>query len=203
MGSSLAELFGELARPSERECVSGTEIFRDGDPATHVYTVARGRVRLIRFTSEGTPITLFRAEAGETFAEAALFAENYHCTAQAEADSLIHCYECAALVAALKSRPEAMLRYGALLSRQVRELRTKLETLTIRAADDRILHYLRLSSDRCGRIWQTTTRKEMAQELGLTHETFYRRLAVLEKKGLLRRERDQIILLPAGRVSAA
>ncbi len=194
MMSSLADLFRQLSRPLERECPAGAAIFRDGDPATHVYTVARGRVRLVRFTPEGTQLTLFRAEAGQTFAEAALFAENYHCTALAETACLIYCHDCAELLAALKSRPEALLRYSALLSRQVRDLRTQLETLTIRAADDRIRHYLQLNADQGGVFRQVATRKEMAQELGLTHETLYRRLAALEKKGLLRRERDRIIL---------
>jgi len=197
MLSSLATLFLELARPVEREYPAGAEIFRDGDPARYVYAVARGVARVVRFTPEGTQLTLFRAEAGQTFAEAALFAENYHCTALAETACLIRCHECDALLTALKSRPEAMLRYGALLSRQVRDLRTQLETLTIRSADDRILHYLQLNADRNGVAVQNTTRKEMAQELGLTHETFYRRLAALEKKGLLRRDRERITLLPS------
>jgi CRP-like cAMP-binding protein len=52
-----------------------------------------------------------------------------------------------------------------------------------------------ISADRVGLVKQATTRKEMAQGLGLTHETFYRRLAGLEKKGVLRRDRGQIILL--------
>jgi CRP-like cAMP-binding protein len=196
MKASLAALFRELARPVEREFPAGAGIFRDGDPACYVYAVARGVVRVVRFTPEGTQLTLFRAEVGQTFAEAALFAENYHCTALAETTCLISCHDCATLLAALKSHPEAMLRYSALLSQQVRDLRTQLETLTIRSADDRILHYLQLIADRNGVAVQTTTRKEIAQELGLTHETFYRRLAALEKKGMLRRDREQIVLLP-------
>lgn len=59
MPTSLAPLFRELAQPVAREFPAGATIFRDGDPAGQVYVVERGRVRLVRFTPEGTKLIPF------------------------------------------------------------------------------------------------------------------------------------------------
>ena len=192
--SSLAALFTAQVSAEIREFKAGEAVFHEGDPAFRVFAVERGRVRLVRYTPEGEELPLFRAEAGQTFAEAGLFADRYHCTALSETASRIHCYDREAVLTGLESNPEAMLLYGSILSRQVRELRTLLELRTIKSAAERVIHYLRLKADRNGMIHQTISRKEMAAELGLTHETFYRQLAALEKAGRLVRRPDQIVL---------
>jgi len=193
---SLAALFAAQVTAEVKDYQAGETIFREGDPAFRVFAVERGRVRLVRYTPEGEELPLFRAEAGQTFAEAALFADQYHCTALCENAARVHAYDREAVLAGLEADPEAMLLYGSLLSAQVRELRTLLELRTIKAADERVLHYLRLKADRQGVIRQTISRKEMAAKLGLTHETFYRQLAALEKAGRLQRRPDRIVLLP-------
>jgi CRP-like cAMP-binding protein len=64
-----------------RDLRAGATLFRQGDPAVAVYVIERGRIALVRHTSEGRRVTLFTAGAGESFAEAALFSEVYHCDA--------------------------------------------------------------------------------------------------------------------------
>lgn len=198
--SSLATFFAAQVAAEVRDYQAGEVIFQERDPAFRVFAVERGRVRLVRYTPEGEELTLFRAEAGQTFAEAAILADQYHCTALCEQATRIHAFDREAVLAGLEADPDAMLLYGSLLSAQVRELRTLLELRTIRAADERVLHYLRLKADRDGVVRQTVSRKEMAAQLGLTHETFYRQLAALEKAGRLQRRPDQIVLLPGRRL---
>ena len=66
-----------------RTLSAGEFLFRQGDPATAVYLVEQGRLRLERRTYDGKLIPFHTARAGETFAEAALFATHYHCDAVA------------------------------------------------------------------------------------------------------------------------
>ena len=58
-------------------------------------------------------------------------------------------------------------------------------------------HYFALNVGADGRtVSLRGTLKELAAELGLTHEALYRTLAALERSGEIRRGRGKIALLP-------
>ena len=64
-----------------------------------------------------------------------------------------------------------------MLARQVMTLRTRLEQRNIHSARDRVRHYLAINADPSGRtVVLSGTLKDMAAELGLTHEALYRTL---------------------------
>jgi CRP-like cAMP-binding protein len=180
----------------ERPVVAGGFVFQQGDPARHIYQVQRGRIRLVRYTGDGQCCTLFFAGAGQLFAEAALFAEHYHCAALADTDSVVVTYAKEQLLAGLLEHPESALGYIALLSRQVRELRTLLELRTIQSARDRVLQYLLLHADSAAgnSVPIPFSLKNIAQALGLAHETLYRTLSALEEEGRISRGPASIIL---------
>jgi CRP-like cAMP-binding protein len=71
--ASFTELWNSMAPSCERQISAGGFVFQQGDPASHLYLVRSGRIRLVRYTWEGQRCTLFCAETGQTFAEAALF----------------------------------------------------------------------------------------------------------------------------------
>ena len=186
--SDFATLFAEICRPRLRELAAGELVFRQGDRAAHIFQVMSGKVRLIRYTPEGGVLTLYRAGAGETFAEAALFAECYHCSTVVDESGSVACFPKRELLAGLASRPAIMLDLVAQLSAQVRRLRTLLEIRSIISAPERIMHYLRLQADPTdGHCRLPGTLKDAAMELGLAHETFYRVLAALRKEGKIDR----------------
>jgi len=188
-GNTLAELLHSLSRPRLREIPEKGTVFRQGDPAGEIYQVVSGRIRLVRYTDQGESLTLFRAQAGQTFAEAALFSGIYHCTAMAESASRIAGFAKKELLAVLESHPPVMLRLIALLSRQVRDLRTLLEIRSIQAAPERVMQYLKVMADPGSGVFTVaTTMKDVAQELGLAHETLYRVLASLEKDKKIEKE---------------
>lgn len=190
-----ADLFRGLSG-EERRVVAGGFVFQQGDPASHIYQVLRGRIRLVRYTGDGQCCTLFFAEAGQLFAEAALFAEQYHCAALADTESVVIGFAKKLLLAALLEHPDSALGYIALLSRQVRELRTLLELRTIHSARERVLQYLLLHAEPgAGNVVPIPfSLKDVAQTLGLAHETLYRTLATLEKEGRIARGPASIIL---------
>jgi len=195
--NDFATLFAEICRPRLREVAATDPVFRQGDPADHIFQVVDGKVRLIRHTPEGGVLTLYRAGAGETFAEAALFAERYHCSAVVDEAGRVACFPKRELLAGLASRPDLMLDLVAQLSGQVRRLRTLLEIRSIVAAPERIMHYLRLHADQAdGHCRLPGTLKDVAMELGLAHETFYRVLAKLQKDGKIDRSGRCIRLRP-------
>ena len=104
-----SKFLASVVTPNPRPFTVGQAIFRPGDPVTHLHGVQRGGIRMVRYNDDGDEILIYRASAGETFAEAALFADVFSDTALAQ-------------------------RYCALLSRQVRDLRTMIEIRAIRSA---------------------------------------------------------------------
>lgn len=186
--ASLTELWNRMAPSCERQISPGGFVFQQGDPASHLYLVRYGRIRLVRYTQEGQRCTLFVAETGQTFAEAALFAERYHCSALADTDSRVAGFDKQRLLAHLRGNPEMALGYIALLSHQVHELRTLIELRTIRSAKERLLTYLLQHAEPDSNTVQVArSLKDLAQELGLAHETLYRTLAELEREGQVER----------------
>ena len=195
MNHTLYDLLWELAPPEILEYPAGGIIFQDGNRATAIFSLKSGRARLVRFTPAGDMLTMYSAGPGDLLAEAALFGDHYHCQAQADIPSVIARHDKETLLRVLTADPRAMLRYAALLSRQLRDLRMRLELRSIRAAEDRVKQYLQLAADPAnGRVEESGTIKDLAVRLGLAHETLYRVLASLERQGIIGRDALGIIL---------
>lgn len=178
-----------------RELAADEVLFRQGDKATAIFEVQEGRLRLIRMTIDSRPVVLHTARKGDLFAEAALFAETYHCDALAATGSLVRIYSKPDLLLAFRRDPALGERFMAHLARQIHLLRTRLEERNIRSATERVLHHIALAAGKGG----TTMRLDgslidLAAELGLTHEALYRALASLEKAGVIARTRSEIEL---------
>lgn len=192
---SFDELF-VTARTDLKSLVQGEYLFQKGDAATHVYTVLDGSVRLVRYSLEGRAVSMYTARPGDSFAEASLFSPNYHCDAEAILPSTVACYDKEIILAVLHDHPEKNAALIALLCRQVRSLRALLEIHSIRSARDRILHYLLLKADPSTMTVKISgTVKDIAQDLALAHETFYRTLAQLEKEGKIQRTSSTIKII--------
>ncbi len=180
----------------ERRLQAGEAVFHQGDRAGAVFVVESGRVRLVRNLEDGSWVVLHVARAGETFAEAALFASRYHCDAVAETAAVVMTLPKVDLLAAMETRPQAGLAFSRLLASRVLDLRAQLEVRKLKSAPERILAWLRLRaagdppSLRLDRPWTA-----IAPEIGLTHEVIYRSLATLEREGRISRQRGSISLL--------
>ena len=128
-------------------------------------------------------------------AEASLFSPSYHCDAIASSDALVRIYPKVAVLAAFEQDRKAAQAFTATLARQVMNLRTRIEQRNIRSARERVRHFLALNADGDGRtVTVRGTLKDLAAELGLTHEALYRTLAALERSGEIKRTKGKITL---------
>jgi CRP-like cAMP-binding protein len=185
-------LFGAALR---RSLAAGETLFLREDRPVGLYLLEAGEVRLTRCDPEGREMTLFRAQPGDTFAEASLFSEAYHCDAAASAPSVVLLLPKAAILGAFASEPEIAQAFMATLARQVMGLRTRLENRNLRTARERVLHHLGLQAGGIDRVVRVNGNlKAMAAELGLTHESLYRTLATLEAEGVIERGQGVIRL---------
>lgn len=187
------ELLSTITKPEIKSLTKKEMLFQQGDLATHIYAVKTGTVKLARYTIEGCSVTLHTANTGESFAEAALFSEIYHCNAVAISASTVLCYPKNKVLEILQTNAEKSKDFIALLTHQVRSLRALLELRSIRSAHQRIFQFLLLHADPQNHELKIKgTYKDMAHELGLTHESFYRSIAKLENEGTIQRTSSTI-----------
>lgn len=180
----------------DRKIKAGESLFRLGDKTAGLCEVIAGRVRLARVDRAGREIVLYVAGPGETIAEASLFSSEYHCDAIASTNATVRIYQKREVLAAFQRDPNAAKAFSATLARQVMDLRTRIEQRNIRSARERVRHFLALNAGGDGRTVELgSTLKDIAAEIGLTHEALYRALAGLERSGEIRRSRGKITLL--------
>ena len=185
------------AAASDRTLKAGETLFRLGDKIAGLCEIVKGRVRLARVDRAGHETILHVAGPGDTIAEASLFSPAYHCDAIASTDAVVRIYPKQAVLDAFAREPKAAQAFAATLARQVMGLRARVEQRNIRSARERIRHYLVLNAGADGRtVALRGTLKDLAAELGLTHEALYRALAALERAGEIKRGEGKIVLGP-------
>jgi len=179
----------------ERALKAGQTLFRCGQRTAGFYEVVSGSVRLVRVDRAGREAVLHVAAAGQTLAEASLFAPLYHCDAVALTDAVVRLFPKTSVLAEFERNPKAAQAFMAMLAGQVMNLRARLEQRNIHSAHDRIRHYLALNAGADGHtVTLTGTLKTLAAELGLTHEALYRALAEMATAGDIERLKGQIRL---------
>lgn len=175
-------------RSTRRRLAAGEALFRAGDPASALFHVEHGCVRLVRHGPDGATVTLHVAEAGQPFAEAALFSDVYHCDAVADSAAEVLIFPKTAVLLLLKAHPDLNLAFSAYLARQLQRLRGRLELVRLKSARDRVLAYLAQAGAVAGLVTLDRPLTVVASEIGLTREALYRTLAKLEREGRLTRE---------------
>jgi CRP/FNR family transcriptional regulator, dissimilatory nitrate respiration regulator len=189
---TLKRLFG---RQPERKLGRGEPLFRQGEPATRVFFIIRGRLRMIRHLVSGERITIHIGRAGELFAEGALFSDVYQCEAIAAEPTQIRACGKAEMLSVIGRSRSAMLTLLQRVTRSLHHARAMLELRNIRSADSRVLHHLRLSASKDGVVIFDRPLLEVAEDLGLTHEAYYRALAALAQKRVIKRSGRTIRLI--------
>lgn len=177
----------------DRRLAAGEALFRQGGRTEGLLKVVTGQVRLVRVDRSGREVVLHVAGPGETLAEASLFSAQYHCDAIASTNATVRVYPKREVLAAFDKDPKAAQAFSATLAHQVMHLRTRIEQRNIRSAGERVRHFLTLNAGADGRTIQLHgTLKDLAAELGLTHEALYRTLAALEHSGEIKRKGSTI-----------
>ena len=184
------------AAGTERALEAGETLFRQGARTVGLYQIVRGKVRLARFDRSGREVVLYSATAGDTIAEASLFSPTYHCDAIATTDAVVRLYPKALVLAELQGNPRAARALMAMFARQVMTLRTSLEQRNIRSARDRVRHYLAVNLGVDGQtVHLPGSLKDLAAQLGLTHEALYRTMSDMERDGEIERLQRKIRVL--------
>ena len=166
----------------------GRALFSQGDHVSSFYYLKKGKLKLIRNTIEGGETLIHVAASHETFAEASLFSNQYHCSAFASVDSEVISYSKEGFLYHIEQNPLMMKKLLQIFSQQVRDLRAINEIKNIQSAKARILAFVKNEMDANQELHLNIALKDVAYKIGLAHETFYRELKKLEDEHILVRQ---------------
>lgn len=193
----MPDIFETLATraPIRRKLAAGETLFRAGERVKALHVIVTGRLQLVRISATGRTVILHRAGDGEAFAEPSLFSERYHCDAVAEVPTEVIAYAKADIIDELAKDAGRMMSLLRHFTGQVQTLRARAEILSLRAAPERLLVYFRLHMPAVGDVVHVKgTWKQIAGEIGLTHEALYRALARLERDGIIERSDRKVTI---------
>lgn len=184
------------ALAQRRMLARGEMVFRARAPARHVFYLLRGRVVLHRYGPTGEEVVIHTAVPGEFFAEASMHSERYHCSASAAVAGEVAVVASADLRKALASDAAFAAQWSAILAHQLRRARARVERLSLKGAADRVRHLLVAEGVGSRPTLELKgTMRELAGELGLTHEALYRTLAAMARAGEISRDGPRLVLL--------
>jgi len=180
-------------------------VFREGERTGGFFVVSSGKVKVFKLSEEGKEQVLHVLEAGQSFAEAALFeGGNYPAHAEALADSELLLFPKRAFLELLERNPGIALRMLASLSRWLKRMTDLVESLSLRDVEARLVLYLseelksRGIPARDGATLDLPMSKNvLAARLGTVPETFSRALKKLQDEGRIAVRGKQIRILSA------
>jgi CRP-like cAMP-binding protein len=180
------EAFGPALRGAARPLSKPADasIFLTGQRPQSLFFVASGEAVMSRTDRHGRTLVLQRASGG-FLAEASLSSGRYHCDAHARTPVELLAFPVEALRRAIDADARVRWAWIAMLAGEIRRQRASTERLALKSVRERLLHWL-LTEGVDGRVALRTTRKELAAELGVTHEALYRTIAALVRAGELR-----------------
>ncbi|MFA4902306.1 MAG: Crp/Fnr family transcriptional regulator [Desulfobaccales bacterium] len=165
----------------------GAMLFAPGDPTQGFYMVHEGAVRVYRISPQGKEITQEIAGRGSPFALASPFSDTYHCFAAALKDSRLYLIKKKEFLDLVNGDIRFAAEWIRMLSLMVIRLRIRLADLSLKTPKARIASYILLLAEMqdSRSITLPVPRKELANFLGMTHETFYRTAKELEHANLV------------------
>jgi CRP/FNR family transcriptional regulator len=181
----------------------GAQLFAPGDPSRGFYVVKDGAVRVYGRSPQGKEITQEIADPGSAFALASPFAGAYHCFAEALKDSRLYLIKRQGFLDLVTGDKGFAIEWMRMLSLMVVNLRRRLVDLTLTPPRARIASYLLLLAEMqdSQSITLPVPRKDLANFLGMTHETFYRTARELTNDGLVRFSGQSVDILDQDRLA--
>ncbi len=201
VGEADLETLSQMA--VSRDFLRQAVIFWEGKEAQGFYILARGQIKLVKTSPDGKEFILRLVRPGETFGEAAVFADSpYPATAMALEDCQTLFFPKTPFLKHLAASPTLARNMLATLSRLMFHLTRQLEDLSLKEVSARLARYI---LERCqethGRIAAgltfelPTTKTHLAAYLGTISETLSRTFARLKSFGCIEVQKGRITII--------
>jgi len=197
LASLPSETLGRVAAAATRRTVAEGEIvIVEGEPCQAAYFIAQGRVRVYRLSPAGREQVLVCLGPGQAFNTVPVFQSHgvNHATVQVLEPATLYVVSSAdlrRLVAECPALATALLQDFA---DRLDHLTNLVEDLSLRTVRGRLARFL-LDHGETGQAQQRWTQEEIAAHLGTVRDMVGRTLRSFADAGLIRMERQRIVLL--------
>jgi CRP-like cAMP-binding protein len=183
-------------------------VFSEGNPATGLYLICHGSVKLYHSDRFGREHILEVAQPGAVLGELPMdSAQALSVSAESITDSQLCFLPRERLTQFLQRYPETGVRLIGALSSELAAARRKVRDLALKGAESRLADLLlQLAHTNGGvasgyRLRLGYTRRELADMIGVSTETAIRLLAKLKKKRIVRIERRDVVIADVDRLT--
>jgi CRP-like cAMP-binding protein len=206
-----AELFRDLDPPAlaaiagtarRRNVRAGAYLFRQDDPATVLYVLARGSVKLTQINPDGEQILLRVVGVGETFgAGAPLGHMRYPATAQAAEPSVVLLWDGPTMLALMERFPQLAINTVRVLADRVHEFQDRYRELATERVERRVARALLRLARQVGRrvdggvlIALPFSRQDLAEMTGTKRFTVSRIFSEWDQRGIIESGRERVLI---------
>jgi CRP-like cAMP-binding protein len=194
-GIGLADLESIKKLVFERSADRAETVVFEGEPASSLYFVASGAVRVFKTSAEGKEQVLGIVRPEESFNDVPIFDGGLNpASARAMGPVLLYGIKRNDVEAILRDYPQIALNVTKVLAKRVRQLVSLVEDLSFRHVISRVAKILfeQISgeTDRAPRL----TQQEMAGMAGTAREVVGRSLKALEEQGAIKLDRHRIVI---------
>ena len=185
-------------------------LFLQGDPASAFFLLAEGRLKVFKLLRDGRTATIRHVEARQTFAEAALFHEEYPSSTETMTDCRLYRFDTQEMLRLLLAEPQvavnllaAMAHLLGLLNRRVEELLlpvpARLARYLLGLADEQLEPPGGRAAAEGGPasprvVKLPTSKRELAARLGTVPETLSRTFDRLKRAQVIRMSGDHELI---------
>lgn len=188
----------------------GETIYFAGDPATRLYVVAAGKVKLMRHTLSGQDVLLDILTPGEFFGSlSALGDEEYPDTAQAQTTCCVLGVAAEDFQTILQRYPSVSLRVLDTVTERLKAAHEAVRQLSAHSVEQRVAATLLKLAEKLGEekeegllIQVPLSRQDLAEMTGTTPETASRIMSQFRKAGLIRSGRQWVAITDRAGLSA-
>lgn len=182
---------------------AGETIYFAGDPATRLYVVAAGKVKLIRHTLSGQDVVLDILTPGEFFGSLSALGDGEHPdTAQAQTMCCVLGIAAEDFQTILERYPGVAVRVLNMVTARLKAAHETVRQLSAHPVEQRIAATLLKLAEKLGEeqddgllIQVPLSRQDLAEMTGTTSETASRVMSQFRKVGLVRSGRQWVAIL--------
>ena len=186
----------------KRSCKRGDILFREGELASGFFVVETGKVKVYKLSPEGKERILHVVLPGQSFADAAIFADGcYPAFAETLSSAELLFFPKDEFLNLLHIHSRLAINMIAGLSKYLRQFTVQIEDLTFRDVPARLARFLTdLGGDRKTHLLLPYSKAQLASNLGTTSETLSRTLRKLADEDIIRVSGKNIEVLDVDRL---
>ena len=205
-GAELDEVLADAARQSVRR---GSTLFRQGDPAAHLYLVAEGRMKVAHVTAKGEQLVLRFMGPGDLLGCAAVFRRvPYPATATAMTDATVLAWSASRMLRRVEEVPRLAQNSLALVGDRAESFVARIGELSNDPVDVRLARHLLKLAREAGRrtaegieIDFPVSRQDLAELSGTTLYTVSRFMREWQDLGMVASGRQRVTIRDPGRLA--